>query len=79
MRKIVITSWITLDGLVAGPDDEMDWVGRFYDEAMGEYETALVRGGDTLLLGRGRTTASPGRGRPSPTGRRSTTASGSMP
>jgi dihydrofolate reductase len=52
MRKLIVTSWITLDGFVAGPNDEMDWVGRFYDEAMGEYETELVRGGDTLLLGR---------------------------
>jgi dihydrofolate reductase len=30
----------------------MDWVGRYYDETMGAYETELVRGGDTLLLGR---------------------------
>ena len=52
MRKLVVTSWMTLDGFVAGPNNEMDWVGRFYDEAMGEYETELVRGGDTLLLGR---------------------------
>jgi len=52
MRKLIVTSWITLDGFVAGPDNELDWVGRFYDQAMGEYETDLVRGGDTLLLGR---------------------------
>jgi dihydrofolate reductase len=52
MRKIVVTAWVTLDGFVAGPAGEMDFVGRFYDEAMGQYETDLVRGGDTLLLGR---------------------------
>jgi membrane protein len=52
MRKIVVTTWVTLDGFIAGPKDEMDWVGRFYDQAMGEYEMDLVRGGDTLLLGR---------------------------
>lgn len=52
MRRIVVTTWVTLDGFIAGPKGEMDFVGRFYDEAMGDYETELVRGGDTLLLGR---------------------------
>jgi dihydrofolate reductase len=52
MRNIVVSSWVTLDGFVAGPDDDMSYVGRFYDEAMGIYETELVRSGDTLLLGR---------------------------
>jgi dihydrofolate reductase len=52
MRRIVVTEWVTLDGYVAGPSGEMDWVGRFYDEEMGRYETELVTGGDTLLLGR---------------------------
>ena len=52
MRKIVVTAWVTLDGFVSGPAGEMDFVGRFYDEEMGQYETDLVRGGDTLLLGR---------------------------
>jgi dihydrofolate reductase len=52
MRKIVATTWVTLDGYLAGPKDEMDFVGRYYDQSMGEYETELVRGGDTLLLGR---------------------------
>lgn len=52
MRKIVVTAWVTLDGFVSGPAGEMDFVGRFYDEVMGEYETELVNSGDTLLLGR---------------------------
>jgi dihydrofolate reductase len=52
VRKIVTTHWTSLDGFIAGPEGEMDFVGRFYDEAMGAYETELVRGADTLLLGR---------------------------
>jgi dihydrofolate reductase len=52
MRKIVTTTWVSLDGFIAGPDNEMDWVGRYYDETMGDYETELVRAADTLLLGR---------------------------
>lgn len=52
MRKIVVTSWITLDGFVAGPNNEMDWVGRFFGPEMGQYGSDLVQGGDTLLFGR---------------------------
>ncbi len=52
MRKIIVTMWMTLDGFIAGPNGEMDWVGAFYDEAMGNYEYDLVSAADTLLLGR---------------------------
>jgi dihydrofolate reductase len=52
MRKIIVTMWTTLDGFIAGPNGEMDWVGAFYDEAMGNYEYDLVSAADTLLLGR---------------------------
>ena len=26
MRKIIVTMWVTLDGFIAGPNNEMDWV-----------------------------------------------------
>src|SRR5690349_17385679 len=52
MRKIIVTMWITLDGFIAGPNGEMDWIGEIYDEAMGNYEYDLVSSADTLLLGR---------------------------
>ena len=52
MRKIIVTMWVTLDGFIAGPNGEMDWVGESYDEAMGNYEYDLVSSADTLLLGR---------------------------
>lgn len=42
--------WITLDGYVAGPNDEMDWLAP--DSQMMAYETALVTGAHALLLGR---------------------------
>src|SRR5690348_1108655 len=38
MRKIIVTMWVTLDGFIAGPNQEMDWIGQFYGEAMGLYE-----------------------------------------
>ena len=52
MRKIIVTMWVTLDGFIAGPNGEMDWVTEIYDEAMGNYEYDLVSTADTLLLGR---------------------------
>lgn len=52
MRKIITTTWVTLDGFMAGPNNEMGFVGEVYDEAMGRYEYDLVSAADTLLLGR---------------------------
>lgn len=52
MRKIITTTWVTLDGFIAGPNGEMDWIGENHDEAMGNYEYDLVSSADTLLLGR---------------------------
>ena len=52
MRKIITTTWVTLDGYIAGPNGEMDWVAEHYDDAMAAYETEIVSQADTLLLGR---------------------------
>ena len=52
MRKIIVTMWVTLDGFIAGPNNEMGFVGEYYDAAMGQYEYDLVSAADTLLLGR---------------------------
>ncbi|HEU5230878.1 MAG TPA: dihydrofolate reductase family protein [Ktedonobacteraceae bacterium] len=52
MRKIITTTWTTIDGFIAGPKGEMNWIGEIYDEAMGKYEDDLVSSADTLLLGR---------------------------
>ena len=50
MRKIITTTWITLDGFIAGPNEAMDWV--MVDQDMGQYEDETVSAADTLLLGR---------------------------
>jgi dihydrofolate reductase len=52
MRKVIVSMWVTLDGCIAGPNGEMDWVAQHFDEAMGKYEDDLVSAADTLLLGR---------------------------
>ena len=52
MRKIITTTWVTLDGFIAGPKGEMDWISEIFDDAMGKYESDIVSSADTLLLGR---------------------------
>jgi dihydrofolate reductase len=52
MRNITTTTWVTLDGFIAGPNNQMEWVAESYDDAMGKYETEVVSAADTLLLGR---------------------------
>jgi dihydrofolate reductase len=51
MRKLIVTMWVTLDGFISGPNDEMDWV-LGDDEEMGNYEYGIVDRADTLVLGR---------------------------
>lgn len=50
MRKLITTTWISLDGFIAGPNGEMDWI--MVEDEMGAYEDAIVTSADTLLLGR---------------------------
>ena len=50
LRKIIVTTWITLDGFIAGPNGEMNWI--MVDQTMGQYEDDLVSSADTLILGR---------------------------
>ncbi len=50
MRKIIVTMWITLDGFIAGPNNDMSWIR--VDDAMGRYEGDLVGAADTLMLWR---------------------------
>lgn len=50
MRKIVVSMWTTIDGFVAGPRDEMDWL--LIDDQVLTYERKLVEGAGSLLLGR---------------------------
>jgi len=56
MRKIVLPMMMTLDGFVAGPNGEMDWLPPFDDGALWEdlHEEmwTKLRSVDTLLLGR---------------------------
>jgi dihydrofolate reductase len=51
MRKVSLGMNVTLDGLVAGPNGELDWVFRTMSPDMGEWVTEFLRTVDTILLG----------------------------
>jgi dihydrofolate reductase len=52
MRKIIVTEWVSLDGFVSGPDNDMGFVGESFSPEMGIYQDAIVSQADTLILGR---------------------------
>ena len=52
MRKIIVSEFYTLDGLMSDPQDEMEWVLGIFSEDVGKYEDDLYNRMDTLLLGR---------------------------
>src|SRR5438128_7712790 len=52
VRKIIVSMRVTLDGFIAGPNGEMDWMEEFLDEALANYESELQKMVDTTLFGR---------------------------
>ncbi|GAA4341701.1 dihydrofolate reductase family protein [Flaviaesturariibacter amylovorans] len=52
MRKLKLQVQMTLDGFIAGPNGEMDWVSFNWDDALKQYVTDLTQPVDTILLGR---------------------------
>ena len=51
MRKLTVTEWMSLDGYVSGPNNDMGFVGESFNDEMGVYEDSFLRSGDLLLLG----------------------------
>src|SRR6266567_4514438 len=49
---IIVSMRVTLDGFIAGPHGEMDWMEEFLDEALANYESELQKMVDTTLFGR---------------------------
>jgi dihydrofolate reductase len=52
MRKLKLQMQVTLDGYVAGPNGEMDWMIFNWDEALKQYVTDLTEPVDCIVLGR---------------------------
>ena len=58
-RRIVVTEFVTLDGYMVGPDEDMSWVAAGFDQQMQEdiatdmdnsYDDVRVRAGDLRHL-----------------------------
>ncbi len=52
MRKIIASEFISADGYIVGPKEDMTWVTGNFDEEMGKYAGNLMASMDTILLGR---------------------------
>jgi dihydrofolate reductase len=49
MRKVIVSTYVTLDGRV---DEPQDWVVPYDDDELAKYHTDLLMNSDGLLLGR---------------------------
>jgi dihydrofolate reductase len=52
MRKIIVCLATTLDGYIAGPNDEMDWLVRDESIDFGDILADILKGIDTIFYGR---------------------------
>lgn len=51
MRKLIVTEFYSLDGLMSDPEDQMDWVMTDFSQDMGTYVSDVYANADTLFLG----------------------------
>ena len=52
MRKVKLQMQVSLDGFVAGPNGEMDWMTWNWDDELKEYVMKLTEPVDCIILGR---------------------------
>ena len=52
MKKLKLQVQVSVDGFVARPNGELDWMVWDWDEALSQYVTELTDSVDTILLGR---------------------------
>jgi len=50
MKKLIFSMHVSIDGYVAGPNGEMDWI--HVDEEMFSYGSKITAEADTALYGR---------------------------
>lgn len=53
MRKLKLQVQMSIDGYVAGPNSEMDWMTWNWDDELKDFVNDLHKPVDTILLGRG--------------------------
>ena len=52
MRKLKVQVQISIDGFIAGPNGEMDWMNFNWSDDLKQYVTQLTSTIDTIILGR---------------------------
>jgi dihydrofolate reductase len=52
MRKIIASTFVSADGYMVGPNEDMSWVMNNFSLEMGEYAGGLMSSMDTVLIGR---------------------------
>jgi dihydrofolate reductase len=52
IRKLRLHVQMSIDGCIAGPNNEMDWMGGLLDDEFIKYQYKLTEPVDTILLGR---------------------------
>ncbi len=52
MRKLKLQTQVSIDGYMAGPNGEMDWMEWNWDDDLKQYVTELTESIDSILLGR---------------------------
>jgi dihydrofolate reductase len=52
MRKLILQVQISVDGFIAGPNGEMDWMVWNWDDKLNQYVKELTGSIDCILLGR---------------------------
>ncbi|MCF2447219.1 dihydrofolate reductase family protein [Dyadobacter sp. CY345] len=52
MRKVIVSMNVTLDGFMAGPNCELDWHFKYWNEEMAKEAAEQLNKADTILLGR---------------------------
>ncbi|MBD1392834.1 dihydrofolate reductase family protein [Mucilaginibacter glaciei] len=52
MRKVKLQMQVSLDGFVAGPNNEMDWMTWNWDDKLKAYVQEITAPVDTIILGR---------------------------
>jgi dihydrofolate reductase len=52
MRRIIASEFMSADGYIVGPSEDMSWVTENFNEEMGRYAGNLMESMDTILLGR---------------------------
>lgn len=52
MRRLIASVFVTLDGYMVGPNEDMSWVMNNFNDEMAKYAGDLMESMDTIVLGR---------------------------